>query len=300
VTVVSSDEPGGANRAVRRIIDVLPYALALVWTLVTILPIIWMYVSSLKTLPEYNVNPWLPPANPTIDNYVDAWSGQTPIGDQRGASEIPLPFATYFRNSLIVTGGSIVLTMTIATLGGYALARLRVIGRRVVFGAMLFGLVIPTNALVLPVWLAEDKLHLTHTHLGLILAYVGTTIPFALLLMTSYFQSFPADVEDSARVDGCSELGMLWRIVVPMSRGPLVVVAILLANGFWNEFLYALILTGTNESKTLAVGLAAFAGGHFTPYTVILAAMGISTAPVLILYLIFQRQVTNADIELVR
>lgn len=284
-----------------RLSRILPYALAIVWTLITITPIIWMYASSLKTLPEFNLNPWLPTTSPQLQNYLDAWGGAAPVGgDQRAATGVALPFASYFRSSVIVTTGSLILTMVVATLAGYAVARQKVIGRRLVIVAMFFGLVIPPSALVLPIWFAEDKLGLTNTHLGLILAYAGTTIPFALLLLTSYFQTFPGDIEDAARVDGCSELSILWRIVVPMSRGPLAVVAILLANGFWNEFLYALIIAGTNDTKTLPVGVAAFAGGHFTPYTVLLAAMGIAAAPVLILYLIFQRQVTNADIELIR
>lgn len=290
----------GRRRSSGGLARALPYVLAVLWTVITITPIIWMYASSLKTLPEFNLNPWLPTLNPQLQNYLDAWGGAAPAGDQRAATGVALPFALYFRSSLIVTTGALILTMIVATLAGYALARQRVIGRRLVLVAMLFGLVIPPSALVLPIWFAEDKLGLTNTHFGLILAYAGTTIPFALLLLTSYFQSFPPEIEDAARVDGCSELAILWRVVVPMSRGPLAVVAVLLANGFWNEFLYALILAGTNDTKTLPVGIAAFAGGHFTPYTVLLAAMGIAAGPVLILYLVFQRQVTNADIELIR
>lgn len=277
-----------------------PYLVAVIWTLLTLLPIIWMYSSSLKTLPEYDLNPWLPTTNPQFVNYFDAWTGVIPGSDPRSTANIPLPFATYLFNSVVATGGSLALTLGIGILGAYALARQRVFGYRLVMGILVFGLVVPSQALVLPIWFAERTLNLTDTHLGLILAYVGTSLPFALLLFTAYFRGFPAELEDAGRVDGASELGILTRIVLPMSRGPIAAIGILLANGFWNEFLYALILAQSHDSKTLGVGLYGFAGSHFTPYTVLLAAMGIATAPVLILYLIFQRQITNADIELVR
>jgi N-acetylglucosamine transport system permease protein len=112
------------NPIVRVLNRTLPYALAITWTVVTLLPIAWMYISSLKTLPEFNVNPWLLPHDATVQNYFDAWGGNAqPGGDQRAATGVALPFASYFRSSLIVTSIALVLTMTIATLAGYAMAR---------------------------------------------------------------------------------------------------------------------------------------------------------------------------------
>jgi ABC-type glycerol-3-phosphate transport system permease component len=298
MAIIAASRP--RSFGVARVVNAAPYLLAIIWTLLTLLPIIWMYLSSLKTLPEYDLNPWLPTTSPQFMNYFDAWTGVIPGSDPRSTANIPLPFATYLFNSVVATGGSLALTLGIGILGAYALARQRVRGYRLVMGILVFGLVVPSQALVLPIWFAERQLNLTDTHLGLILAYTGTSLPFALLLLTAYFRSFPPELEDAGRVDGASELGILTRIVLPMSRGPIAAIGILLANGFWNEFLYALILAQTHDSKTLGVGLYNFAGSHFTPYTVLLAAMGIATAPVLILYLIFQRQITNADIELVR
>jgi raffinose/stachyose/melibiose transport system permease protein len=278
----------------------LPYVLAAVWTLVTLMPIIWMYFSSLKSLPDYTQNPWLPTTNPQFVNYYDAWTGVIPGANSIEAGLVPLPFASYLTNSVIATSGALVLTLGIAIPAAFALARHRVTGYRLVMGTLLFGLVVPSQALILPIWFAERQLNLTDTHLGLILAYTGTALPFAVLLLTAYFRTFPPEIEDAGRVDGASEFGILSRIVLPMSFGPIAAIGILLANGFWNDFLYALILAQTPDSMTLGVGLYNFAGEHFTPYTILLAAMSIATAPVLILYLIFQRQVTNAQIELVR
>lgn len=291
----------GPRLTVLRPLRFVPYALAVLWTLVTLLPLIWMYYTSLKSLPAFNLERWLPPTDLQWVNYLYAWTGSVPSGsDFRAGSVVAVPFASYFRNSIIVTAGSLAATMLIASLGAYALARHRVFGVRMVAALIVVGLAIPTHALILPIWFVEDKIGLINTHLGLILAYVGTSLPFALLLLTSYFRSFPSELEDAARVDGCSNLGVLRRVVIPMSKGPLAAVGILLANGYWNEFLYALILMPGNEMKTLPVGVFQYAGQHFTPYTVLLAALGIATAPLLLLYLIFQRQITNLDVELIR
>jgi raffinose/stachyose/melibiose transport system permease protein len=277
-----------------------PYLLASVWTLLTLLPLVWMYYASLKSLPDFNLNRWSVAITPHFENYVEAWTGSVPGGDFRAGTLVPLPFSSYFTNSVIITFGSLAMTMALASLGGYALARHPIPGKRLLVGLVLVALAIPVHALVLPIWFVENAVGLVDTHLGAILAYTATGMPFALILLTSYFRSFPAELEDAARVDGCSDLGVLWRIVLPMSKGPMAAVAILLANGFWNEFLYALVLLPSNGMKTLPVGLFNYAGEHFTPYTVLLAALCIATTPLLILYLFFQRQVTSADIELVR
>ena len=277
-----------------------PYLLASLWTLLTLLPLVWMYYASLKSLPDFNLNRWSVAITPHFENYVEAWTGSVPGADFRAGTLVPLPFSSYFTNSVIITAGSLALTMILASVGGYALARHPIPGRRLLIGLVLIALAIPVHALVLPIWFVENALGLVDTHLGAILAYTATGMPFALILLTSYFRSFPAELEDAARVDGCSDLGVLWRIVLPMSKGPMAAVAILLANGFWNEFLYALVLLPSNGMKTLPVGLFNYAGEHFTPYTVLLAALCIATTPLLILYLFFQRQVTSADIELVR
>jgi len=254
-----------------------------------------MYYASLKSLPDFNLNRWSVAITPHFENYVEAWTGSVPGADFRAGTLVPLPFSRYFTNSVIITAGSLALTMILASLGGYALARHPIPGRRLLIGLVLIALAIPVHALVLPIWFVENALGLVDTHLGAILAYTATGMPFALILLTSYFRSFPAELEDAARVDGCSDLGVLWRIVLPMSKGPMAAVAILLANGFWNEFLYALVLLPSNGMKTLPVGLFNYAGEHFTPYTVLLAALCIATTPLLILYLFFQRQVTSAD-----
>lgn len=192
-----------------------------------------------------------------------------------------------------MTSGSLLLALVLGSFAAYALARHPVPFKKVIIALLIVGLTMPTHALILPIWVMEDKLHLTNTYPGLILPYVGTTLPFALLLLIAYFRSFPSEIEDAALIDGCSTLGMFWRIVLPMSRGPIVAIGILLANGYWNEFLYSLVLMPDNFMKTLPVGLFNFNGEFFTPYNLLLAVLAIATTPVVVLFLIFQKQVTQ-------
>jgi len=160
------------------------------------------------------------------------------------------------------------------------------------------GVILPhENVRVGPV---EDRLALTSTYLGLILPYVGTSLPFTILLLAAYFESFPRDLEDAARVDGCNEIQVFLRVVLPLARGPMTAVAILLANGFWGEFLYSLVLMPDNAMKTLPVGLFEFTAEHFTPINLVLAGVGVIVTPILIVYVLFQRQITGANLEIVR
>jgi raffinose/stachyose/melibiose transport system permease protein len=270
------------------------YVVAGVWSLLTLFPLLWMYYSSLKTLPQLASHRWIPTLHLQWSNYRNAWTGH--VGANTGA----LPFGDYFRNSLIVTTASVFLTMAFATCASYTLARREVLGRRVFAVAVLVGLAVPIHALVLPTWALEDRYGLTSTYQGLVIPYVGTALPFAILLLTAFFRSFPQDIEEAARVDGCSDVRLFFQVVLPMARGPMAAVAILLANGFWNEFLYALVIMQENTMKTLPVGIFNFSAEYFAPYTLILAGLSIVATPVVVCYLIFQRQISNANLEIVR
>jgi len=272
----------------------IAYALVILWTLATFLPLIWMYLASLKTLPEFLTDRWSLPSSLQIDNYINAWNGDTPGGS------VAVPFSQYFLNSMVVTTASVALTLLLGSFAAYALARTKVPFRGLLVLLVVVALALPTHALILPIWAVEDQIGLTSTYQGLILPYVGTSLPFAVLLLTAYFRGFPQDLEDAARVDGCSSLGLFGRIVLPMSKAPLAAVGILLANGFWNEFLFSLVLMSENRMKTIPVGLYNFSAEYFTPYNLVLAGLGIATAPILIVYIIFSRQITGANVELVR
>jgi raffinose/stachyose/melibiose transport system permease protein len=269
------------------------YLLLGIWTIYTLFPIIWMYYSSVKSLPELTVNKWLPTLHPRWENYVEAWSGVVK-GSATSSQTVPIPVSLYFKNSVIVAIGSTLLTMIVASFASYALARRPVPGRKLIIALLIIGLAIPGHALILPLWRMETDLHLTNTYPGLILPYAGTTLPFAILLLMAYFSTFPSEIEDSALIDGCSRLGMFLRIVLPMSKGPIAAIGILITNGFWNEFLYSLILMTENRMRTLPVGLFNFNQEYFTPIHLQLAVLTIATTPILVLFFFFQRQITES------
>lgn len=271
------------------------YLIVAFWCVATLFPLVWMYYSSVKSFPELTAHRWLLPTVIHWENYVDAWTGNI-----RGGGGVKVPFSDYFRNSVVVTSISVLISMALGTVAAYAIARRPVAGRRFWWIVLFVGLAIPIHGLVLPTWAIEDRLGLTSTYPGLILPYVGTSLPFTVLLLAAYFEGFPRDLEDAARVDGCNEVQLFLRIVLPLAKGPMTAVAILLANGFWGEFLYSLVLMPENTMKTLPVGLFEFTAEHFTPINLVLAGVGVIVTPILIVYVLFQRQITGANLEIVR
>lgn len=154
-----------------------------------------------------------------------------------------------------MAGGTTLLTLAVASLAGYALARYEFPGARLIILAILSARLIPGATMVIPYFVLFRTLGLTDTVHGLILAYTGFLLPFAAWLMYGFFLEIPSDIEDSGRIDGCSYLGVFWHIVLPLTRPGLWATAILVFLGAWNEFLYALILSG-RQAKTLPIFLS--------------------------------------------
>jgi ABC-type glycerol-3-phosphate transport system permease component len=146
----------------------------------------------------------------------------------------------------------------------------------------------------MPIWFIERNANLVDTYPGLILPMAAMSLPFAILLFRAYFQDFEPDIEDAARIDGCSRFGTFWRVALPMARGPIAAVAVLVMIGAWNDFLTVLVLAESDSMRTMTVGLWGFVGIYRTPYHIILAGLTIATIPILIAYLLFQNQITRS------
>lgn len=269
---------------------------ALVWGLVTALPLLWMFVSSFKTFADFTKNLWGLPTNWTIDNYISVWTGQV----IEGPITQVIPLSSFVINSVIVTVGSLAITLAIAIPASYVLARTTVRGRNFVLFAFLVMLAVPVQALIIPIWNAHNQLNLINTYPGLILPYVGTAMPFAVLLLTSYFRGFPKELEEAGRLDGLGTVGVVVRVVVPLSKGPISAIGILLAFGFWNEFLFPLLLVPSQDMQTLPLGVVQFMASYNPPTILILTALCILTAPMLIVYVLFQRYITSAQFQLAK
>jgi multiple sugar transport system permease protein len=249
----------------------------LVWTLV---PFYWMVVTSLKKDKEiYGFEATLVPRQPTLANYARLFA--------------TTPFVKYLRNSTIIAVGTTAFSLVFGCLGAYALARLRFPGRGLIARGLVVTYLVPPSLLFIPLFAVMSTLSLIDTHQGLILAYLGFSVPFATWLLMGYFRSVPIELEEAALVDGCTRLGSLVRVILPMSLPALAVVAFFAFTQSWNEFLYANVFVNSVEVRTITTGLTLFVVEDVFFWGPMMGASFLSALPPLLLYLIFQRWVVK-------
>ena len=252
-------------------------ALMLVWTLV---PFYWMIATSLKKDREiYGFEATLIPHQPTLANYARLFA--------------KTPFILYLRNSTIIAVGTTVASLVFGTLGAYALARLRFPGRKVIARGLVFTYLVPPALLFIPLFAVMSTLRLVDTHHGLILTYLSFSVPFCTWLLMGYFRSVPLELEEAALVDGCTRLGSLVRVILPMSLPALAVVAFFAFTQSWNEFLYANVFVNSVEVRTVTTGLTLFIVEDVFFWGPMMGASFLSALPPLVIYLIFQRWVVK-------
>jgi multiple sugar transport system permease protein len=261
---------------VTRFVVVLVMGLMLVYIL---MPVFWMVKSSFQTNLEVQAIPpiWLPETW-SIDAYFDAG--------------LLIPLWRYMFNSLVVSVVSAVITTAIAASGAYVLARYKFPGAMLILGMILATQLIPAITRVFPVYFLVQDLQLLNTYAGLILAYVGFSLPFAILLLRGYFQtSSPPELEEAAMIDGCTHFGAFWRVILPISLPGLAAVTVFSFLNSWNDFLWASLLLSSGAMKTVQVGIGDFAseGGGVQYINAFMAACVIATIPALILFFFVQR-----------
>ncbi len=251
--------------------------LMLLWTAI---PFYWMIATSLKHDKEiYGYDATLIPQRPTVDNYVTVFR--------------TTPYLLYLRNSMAVAVGSTLLSMVIAVLGAYAIARLNFPGRALLARGLVFTYLVPTSLLFIPMFAMMSVLRLTDSLHGLIIAYLGFDVPFCTWLLMGYFKSVPVELEEAARVDGCNRVGALLRVVLPMSLPALVVVTFFSFTHAWNEFLYAHVFTSTTGARTVTTGLVNFMSQDVFFWGPLMASTVMSALPPVLMFLLFQRWVVK-------
>ena len=249
----------------------------LVWTLV---PFYWMIATSLKKDKEiYGFEATLIPRQPTLTNYTRLFA--------------TTPFVKYLRNSTIIALGNTLASLLCACLGAYALARLRFPGRGLIARGLVVSYLVPPSLLFIPLFAVLATLSLIDTHQGLILTYLGFSVPFCTWLLMGYFRTVPLELEEAALVDGCSRLGTLVRIILPMSLPALAVVAFFSFTQSWNEFLYANVFVNSVEVRTITTGLTLFIVEDVFFWGPMMGAAFLSSLPPVLLYLVFQRWVVK-------
>jgi ABC-type glycerol-3-phosphate transport system permease component len=252
-------------------------ALGITLTLVvSLVPFVWMAISSVTSTRElYSVPPhWLPHA-PTLDHYRTVlW-----------ASNIP----RYFLNSVVISLGSTAIALVLAVFASYGFVRFRFRGRRAAQAFVLVGQLLPTAAIVVPLFVILQTLGLVNTYLGLILVYTILTLPLAVWMLTSYFRAIPVELEEAAIMDGASRFAILFRITLPLSLPGIVAVVVYAFVTTWNEFIFALVFAQDASVKTLPIGIAEFMGEFTTDWGAVMAASLIMTLPIVIAFLLLQR-----------
>ncbi|OEC95084.1 MULTISPECIES: carbohydrate ABC transporter permease [unclassified Rhizobium] len=247
----------------------------LVLAFICLFPFAWMALSSIKTLPElYTVPPHWLPSVPTIGNYINVVFN----------SNIP----RYFLNSVIISVGSTGLALILAIFASYGFARFDFRGKRLLQSLVLIGQLLPTAAIIVPLFITLRYLHLVNTYWGLILVYMIITLPLSVWMLTSYFKALPVELEEAATIDGASRLGILFRITLPLSTPGLVAVVVYAFVTTWNEFIFALCFATDSSVKTLPIGLAEFSTEFNTDWGGVMAASMVMTVPIAVLFLFFQ------------
>ena len=206
---------------------------------------------------------------------------------------IVIGIVLFLRNSVVVAVGSTVLSMVIACLGAYAIARLTFPGRALLARGLVFTYLVPTSLLFIPMFALMSVLRLTDSLHGLIIAYLGFDVPFCTWLLMGYFKSVPVELEEAARVDGCNRVSALVRVVLPMSLPALVVVTFFSFTHAWNEFLYAHVFTSTTSARTVTTGLVNFMSQDVFFWGPLMASTVMSALPPVLMFLVFQRWVVK-------
>jgi multiple sugar transport system permease protein len=245
-----------------------------------IFPALWILFTSLKTEAELTVKPitWLPHL-PTAANYLRAFTDQ--------------PLLLFLFNSFMVAILSTALTLFVSVLAAYALSRLQIRGRDLILSAIIAVSTFPLVTLLVPLFEIMRALGLLNTWVALILPYTVLSLPVCTLILVSFFEGIPRDLENSAMIDGCTRLGALFKVVVPLSAPGVFTAGILAFVNAWDEFLLALSFNSNPQLRTLPVGITLYQGEFAFPWPVISAALIVGIVPVAVLIVIFQERVVS-------
>ncbi len=261
---------------------VVSHTLLILWSVVVILPLLWTVLSSFKTTKEILASPFSLPQRMVFENYVSAW-------DTAGIGR-------FFVNTVIVVGCALVLVMVLGAMCAYVLARFRFWGNRAIYYLMLAGLTFPAFLAIVPLFFILRSFALLNTLQGLIVVYVAFALPFTVFFLFSFFKSLPDEIYEAAQLDGAGEWRTFFSVMLPMARPGMASVAIFNFLGLWNQFLLPVALNTEQGKYVLSQGMASFASqaGYSVDYGGLFAAVVITVLPVLIVYVIFQRQLQGS------
>ncbi len=251
-------------------------------------PILWLISASLSTQVELLTVPphWIP-QHPTLQNYLDI------IFPSLAASSVPRTFVTAIANSFKIATAVTLICLVIGGAAAYTLVRIPFKFNHSIQVGILGMRMIPEVSLIIPLFVVASGLELINKPIVLIVAYLSFALPYAIWMMAAFFQTVPVELEEAARLDGCTRLGILWRVVMPISIPGMISTAMFVFLVAWDEFFYALIFTSTLAAKTIPVAIAEFVGRYVVNTTGMMAGGIIAALPPVILGLIFQRYIVS-------
>jgi len=274
----------GWQRERSRLISILgqiirdwPYQLLMApYFVAVIYPLFWLICSSLKSNRELFISTWSLPEVLQWGNYARAWR-------KAGISQ-------YFFNSVLVTGLALTGTIFFGALTAYALARYKFPGSKLIYLFFVAGIMMPMIIGIIPLFFLMKDLGLLNSRVGLILVYVAKNLPFTIFVLHGFFRSPPSELMDAAEVDGCTPIGTFFRVMFPIAREGIIVVAIFDFIAIWNEYMYALVLISDSELRTLPLGVANLyiVGRYHADWTMLLAGLVIVMIPSFVVYIFLQ------------
>jgi putative chitobiose transport system permease protein len=248
---------------------------------IMLFPLLWLISTALKSPTEniWQSPPQLLPSQPTLENFSKVWQS--------------LPFGVYLYNSVIVSALTVGLNLLFCSLAAYPLARLSFVGRNAIFIAIVATIMIPFQIVMIPLYILTVQLGLRNSYLGVILPSLASA--FGIFLLRQALLSVPKEIEEAARLDGSSELGLWWHIMLPAIRPALITLAIFVFIGAWSDFLWPLIVIQDESLYTLPLGVAKLAGTFSLDWRLVAAGSVISITPVLLLFLFLQKYIVPTD-----
>ncbi|WP_180900029.1 carbohydrate ABC transporter permease [Martelella soudanensis] len=265
-----------AGNKQKRLLWVFSVPMALL-ALSCVYPMFFAFNNALKTEKGYILDRFGVVSEPTFANFVNVWS-------RSGLS-------AYFFNSVVVTLGAVLVLLVISSLAGFAFAVLRFPLRKLIFVVILASLMIPVQVVLVPFYQTIIGLNLLNTRIGLIISYTAFFLPFSVYLMTSFYAGLPRELVEAARIDGAKLIQIWWHVMVPMGKPALITLGILNTLYCWNDVLISLLVL--QDKRTLMVGIAALRGEYTTNVPLLSAGIVVAAAPIVILYIVFQRQIVS-------
>lgn len=251
-----------------------------IFAFVCIYPLAWMIYSAFKIEGEIYARPLGLPHTLNLDYFYEVWVGT-----------VSTPFYIYIKNSLFVTVASLVFMCIIATMAAYGISRFKFYGLKLVNSFILMSMAIPLQAYFISLYTQIRSMGMPNHLWSLVILYVTTSLPFAIIMLAGYFKTFPKSIEEAAVIDGCNEFKKMIYIVAPMAKSAIATLAIINFAGYWNELLLTMLVITSNTMKTVNLGILAYRSAYSIQMGHSFAALTYAVLPILVFFLIFQKHI---------